>query len=164
MINTKNIALFRCHKLKPRNIFAQQQNQKTKKTNCACVAFIVSVRGLYERRQLGVVEVGLLTEWVWKIRKTQQKHAQTVGPLTCPLGKRWRCYGKWTRRRAAGRSATHITRSAERQTEKEDRDGGHDPDAGNSARAANTKNIAHIRRHKPMPRNTFALQKKQKQK
>ena len=34
--------------------------------------------------------MGLLTEWVWKILKTHQKHEQTVGPLTCPLGKRWR--------------------------------------------------------------------------
>ena len=59
------------------------------KTNCACVAFIVSVRGLCERHQLGVIGVGLLTEWVWKILKTHQKHEQTVGPLTCPLGKRW---------------------------------------------------------------------------
>ena len=45
---------------------------------------------LCERHQLGVVGVGLLTEWVWKILKTHQKHEQTVGPLTCPLGKRWR--------------------------------------------------------------------------
>jgi hypothetical protein len=59
--------------------------------------------------------------------------------------------------RAVGDTHYAISRKA-------DRDGGHDPDAGNSARAANTKNIAHIRRHKPTPRNTFAQQRKQKQK
>ena len=90
-----------------------------------CVAFIVSVRGLCERHQLGVVGVGLLTEWVWKILKTHQKHEQTVGPLTCPLGKRWLSYGKWTRRlvRKMRAMANHHANPREQCSQMEAPDG-----------------------------------------
>ena len=41
------------------------ENKNKSKNNCLCVAFIVSVGGLQERRQLGVVEVGLLFLFSW---------------------------------------------------------------------------------------------------
>jgi hypothetical protein len=42
--------------------FRPTAKTKTKTETIVFVAFIVSVRGLWERHQLGVVEVGLLTE------------------------------------------------------------------------------------------------------
>jgi hypothetical protein len=41
------------------------ENKNKSKNNCLCVAFIVSVGGLQERRQSGVVEVGLLFLFSW---------------------------------------------------------------------------------------------------
>ena len=41
------------------------ESKNKSKNNCLCVAFIVSVGGLQERRQLGVVGVGLLFLFSW---------------------------------------------------------------------------------------------------